>query len=184
MPTYTNRVPDDPRGPSFPIVRTPAYKPLVAIVTCEDLVGTFTHFFHGRTVPCDGDQCEPCHDGLPYRWHAYVSAYNPESGLHFLFESTAQAAQHFVEFRDSVGSLRGCKFEAKRLGGKPNGRVLMRTATAQLVNLRLPQPPDLIKVLAILWNLPSNDLTTEFREPEKKTPWIAPAPKGRQKPDA
>lgn len=182
MPTFSNHVPPDPRGPSFPIVRTPAFKPLVAIVTCEDLVGTFTHFHHGRTTPCEGDSCEACHDGLPYRWHAYVSAYNPDSGLHFLFESTAQAAQHFVEYRDAVGNLRGCKFEAKRLGGKPNGRVLMRTRTADMSGLRLPLPPDLTKVLAILWNLPSPDVTADRTEPEKKTPHIDTTPqKSRRK---
>lgn len=183
-PRYTTDVPADPRGPSFPILRTPAYKPLIAIVTSEDLIGTFTHYFHGRTTPCDGDGCPACHDGLPYRWHAYQSAYNPENAMHFIFECTAQAAETFVQYRENGITLRGCKFQAIRLGGKPNGRVMIKTMTADLTQIALPKPPDLTKALAILWNLPDTDVEVRGRDAQNRTGRVRHQPKSGQTPGA
>lgn len=210
MPKWSNRVPTDPRGPSFPIVRTPTWKPLIAIVTSDDLIGTFTHFYKGRTMPCqghgctrcaagetphknrrgdlvhktadddiqcDGPPCEACHDGIPYRWHAYLTAWQADPGLHFIFESTAQSAEHFVDYRDAHGTLRGCLFEAKRYNSKPNGRILIRTRPKDLTEIILPKPPDLIKCLSILWDLPAGDVSADKIEPEKRTRHVTPNPK-------
>jgi len=60
MPTFTHDVPTDPRGPAFPIVRTPPGRPLTAIVTSPNLVGCYTHYFKGRTTPCDSTPCHLC----------------------------------------------------------------------------------------------------------------------------
>lgn len=202
MPTFTRNVPDDPRGPSFPIVRTPPAKPLIGIITSEDLVGCYTHYYKGRTVPCDGKacqqcidkvgihhyaeglpihkigkteypctggSCEACADGLPYRWHAYQSAFCPSNSLHCLFECTAQAAEHFTDYRDAHGTIRGCAFEARRYNSRPNARILIRCQPADQSKIRLPKPPDLIKCLAILWGFPAREVQPIYIDPEKKT---------------
>jgi len=173
MPSWSHDIPKDPRGPSFPIVRTPAFKPLMAIVTSQDLVGCFTHFFHGRTIPHEDAGCEACHEGIPFRWHAYQSIYQPETAAHLLFECTAASGEAFTEYRDKYHTLRGCKFEARRMNSKPNGRILIRTRPADLAQLILPKPPDLVKCLSILWDLPCPDLTTNRINPEKKTTHVA-----------
>lgn len=174
MPTWTKDVPDDPRGPAFPILRTPAHKPLTAVITSEDLVGTYTHFFQGRTQPCEGVNC-PAHEaGIPYRWHAYVSAWKRSTGLHFIFECTAQAAQTFTDYRDAFGTLRGCLFTATRMNAKPNARVLIQTKPLDLTTDVIPQPPNLIKCLGILWNLPENGLDAGDFNPDKKSPHVKP----------
>lgn len=177
MPKWSRDIPADPRGPAFLIMRTPPFKPLVATVTSEDLIGTFTHFFKGRTTPCEGTECPACSDGVPYRWHAYLSAYNSIIGLHFLFECTAQAADAFVEYRDAYQTTRGCCFQAHRLGGKPNGRILIKTSPAKLDQVKLPQPPDIIKCLSILWDLPTADLDHSQRNPGKDTTHLRHKPK-------
>lgn len=63
MPTFSSDVPIDPRGPAFPIVRTPISRPLTAIVTSPNLVGCYTHYFKGRTIPCEGSGCRLCMEG-------------------------------------------------------------------------------------------------------------------------
>lgn len=168
MPTFTRDVPVDPRGPAFPIIRTPASKPLLAIVTSFDLVGCYTHYYKGRTVPCDGADCEACHAGIPYRWHAYMSAIKREDQLHCLFECTAQAAEHFTTYRNANTSLRGCEFEARRMNSRTNGRIIIRTRTADLSRIVLPKPPDLIKCLGILWGFPADEVTAPHINPENK----------------
>lgn len=210
MPTFSDNVPDDPRGPSFPIVRTPLGRPLVAIVTSPNLVGCYTHFFHGRTIPCegsgcrlclqgktptegksgkavhivnnqevecDGPPCEGCHAGLPYRWHAYQSVINLRDHLHCLFECTAQAAENFTDYRNAHATIRGCQFEATRLHNKPNGRIIIRMKPADLTEITLPMPPDLVKCLSILWGFSSKDVHQGRIDPEKQTRNVTHRPK-------
>ncbi len=174
MPTWSKDVPKDPRGPAFPILRTPAFKPIAGVVTSEDLVGTFTHFWKGRTMPCEQEACEACKSGIPYRWHAYLSAWTISTGLHFIFECTAQAAETFTDYRDAFGTLRGCNFIAQRQNQKANGRVLIQTKPYDMKTNVIPVPPDIIKCLSILWNLPAPSLTTPTINPEKKTRHIKP----------
>lgn len=178
MPAWTNSPPKDAAGPSLPLLRTPASKPLVAVVTSDDLIGTYTHFWHGHTIPCNRPDCEACRDSIPYRWHAYLSAYRPFDGLHFLFEMTAQASENFVTYRMAHGTLRGCLFEMRRHHSKPNGRLLVRCRPADLANMVLPKQPDLLVVLAVLWNLPLDAVTHGARDPDRRTQSVrAHAPK-------
>lgn len=202
MPTFSSDVPRDPRGPAFPIIRTPASRPLTAIITSPNLVGCYTHYFKGRTTPCegadcqlclqgsepyrtadgrtvhkvgkmeiecDGPACEACHAGMPYRWHAYQSALTTRDHLHCIFECTAQAAEHFTTYREAHGTIRGCMFEAFRLHGRPNGRIIIQTKPADLTGIQLPTPPDLVKCLGILWGFAAPDVQQARIDPEKKT---------------
>lgn len=126
---------------------------MTAIITSVDLVGTPTHFWHGRTVPCEVTDCTPCNDGVPWRWHGYFAAWQPTDHLHFLFEFTARASQAFLDYRKVYSTLRGCHFRVHRVNASPNGRVVTETKPADLSQFKLPQPPDLIKVLSIIWNI-------------------------------
>lgn len=211
MPQFSRDVPVDPRGPAFPILRTPPGRSISAIITSPDLIGCFTHYYKGRTVPCegtgcrlclngdtpttddlgvtthgagkhkilcDGPACEACHDGLPYRWHAYQSAYVTSTSLHCIFECTAQAAEHFTDYREAHSSLRGCHFEARRYNSRPNGRILVRCTPANLTGIILPKPPDLVKCLAILWGFPAPHVQPGKINPEKKTRNVTHKPTG------
>ena len=172
MPNYTHNIPDSPSGPALPIRRTPAYTPMQAIVTSPDLIGTYTHYYKGRTVPCESPDCEPCQEGIPFRWHAYLAAHDRKTALHFIFEVTAAGAEPFIDYRDSHGTLRGCLFQARRHMQRQNGRVLIQTKPADLTEIRLPKPPDLTKCLAILWNLPNGEVKKNGVNPQKRTPRI------------
>ncbi len=163
--------------------RTPARRPLVGIVTSTDLLGTMTHYFKGRTMPCDRPECEACAKGQPYRWHAYMSALDVNTALHFLFEVTAQAAENFVQYREAHLTLRGCKFKATRWRANPNGRVLIQCKPADLHEISIPPSPDLLAVLSILWNLPSNGAQASVRDSQENTlipqfPKADPPPSG------
>lgn len=153
MPSFTTTPPPDARGNPLELKRTPAKGTLKAIVTSSDLIGCHTHFFHGRTMPCDVDDCKACQSGMPFRWHAWLSAFTSRVNQHILFEMTAQAAEHFVQYRKVHGTLRGCLFEALRPSGRPNGRVMIHTRPADLSGINLPKEPNLISALSIIWNI-------------------------------
>lgn len=154
MPNWSNQVPDDPRGQGLPLVRTPAARSLRAIVTSNDLIGCDTHFWGGHTIPCTKPDCEADAAGIPYRWHGYLSAYNPHDQLHFIFEMTAQAAKTFADYRTEHGTLRCCQFEAYRWKHTRNGRVIIKCERSAIQSAALPRAPDLARVMAIIWRLP------------------------------
>jgi len=155
MPTWTDKIPADPRGHGLPLLRCPAQTNLEAIVTSVNLIGTETHFWGGHTVPHSPPDCEACERGSSYRWHAYQSCYNPNTQLHFIFECTAYAAAKFAEFRDAHKTLRGCQFVAYRWKRARNGRVIIKCTPTSFNLAALPPAPNLENVMAVIWRLPT-----------------------------
>lgn len=160
MPRWSDHAPAEPNGVALPIKRTPAYKPFVAIVTSEKLIGCDTHFFSGRTMPCNRPNCEACSRGIPYRWHAFLSCQITSSQEHVIFECTAQASDAFRLYQEAYSTIRGCLFKSVRIPQRTNGRVVIQTKPCELDRIQLPDPPDLITCLSILWDLPKDDLST------------------------
>lgn len=153
MPSFTNQPPEDPRGVALRLVRCPPIGTFSGVITSPDLIGTATHFWHGRTVPHEEEDCKACLDGLPWRWHAWVSVLKATTREHLLFEMTAAASKPLTTFRDANGSLRGCCIIASRPSRRPNGRVIITTDTMDLTNVQMPKEPNLVKALAIIWNI-------------------------------
>lgn len=177
MTNWTNEVPVSPEGPAFVLLRTPANKPITAIVTSEDLIGCYTHFYKGRTIPCHGVTCPAHKANIPYRWHAYFAAYRAADGVHFIFETTAQAAVTFVEYRDVNKSLRGCSFIATRMNKRPNARVIIRTKPADLRGILLPTAPDVQKCMSIIWDIPTDPEKPDTVDPESTHLRMHPKPR-------
>jgi hypothetical protein len=129
-------------------------KTLVTAITSEDLIGCKTHFWGGRTVPCETPNCKACAEGVPWRWHAYIACYDPGPNEHWLLELTAPAAQKLLEYRSIYGTLRGCKLRAHRANFARNSRLLLETSPLDLTKITLPAAPHLERCMAIIWNLP------------------------------
>ena len=161
MPHWTKGPPQDPRGQGLPIVRTPATGYLRAIVTSPILIGCDTHYWGGHTVPCERPECEACNSGIAYRWHGYLTAYNPNDQLHFIFEMTAQAANPFNEYLQTNGTLRCAQFEAWRWKHTRNGRVLIKVEHSATPSSALPAAPDICRVMAIIWRLPTPNVQVD-----------------------
>lgn len=158
MPHWSSDIPDDPRGHGLPLERCPAGQPMEAIATSDNLIGTDTHYWGGHTVPCTGHGCEACEAGNQYRWHAYLSCFDPHTQVHFIFECTAAAAKPFAEFREQHKTLRGCQFVAYRYKRAKNGRVIIRCTPTAMNHAVLPPSPNLANVMAIIWRLPLDDV--------------------------
>lgn len=172
MPLFSNAPPADQTPHNYDLVRCPPAGKIVACITCPDLVGCPTHFYRGHTIPCEPPLCAACQEGLPWRWHGYVTIYTDKSHFHQLFELTAPAAEPLTAYREQHGTLRGCVLTASRISPRPNGRVRITTRTADLTNIVLPEPPDLRLILATLWNMP--ELAQEIRGTIKNHPRFNP----------
>jgi hypothetical protein len=155
MPTWTE-FPDHQKGPyAFRVVRTPAKGTLTGLITCTNVSGCPTHFTKNRTIPCEGqDNCQACAAGISWRWHGYVSCILSPGLEHVLFEFTAAASDTFKTYFAMNGTMRACKFTAHRPSGKTNGRIAIACTRMDEQTLRIPEPPDLRRLLCHLWNIP------------------------------
>lgn len=187
MPNWRSELPAAGVNQGWSLRRTPETGTIIAVCTSADLLVVDTHFWHGRTTPCerqcneagktiDDSACPACVAKQGFRAHAYVSCFDAKRQEHFLFECTALAAKAFADYIASTGTLRGCAFCARRPKGVKNSKVYIECNTANLNKLHLPNPPDLIACLSIIWRLPKNSLITqeetqgEFRSGEASCP--------------
>jgi len=159
---------DGPPPPSahvnLHLYRTPASKPLVFISLSPGLTSVATHYAGGRTSPCESPDCKHCDNSIPYRWHSYLTGWNPVTREKFLFEMTADVAAALELERDRYQSLRGLKLQFARPNGKPNGRITLKAAPGDVPTGELPDCPNVTRALAILWNLPQNAI----EQPDQK----------------
>ena len=171
MPTWSNKLPSEKKHMGYDIRRTPQASPLQAIITCNELLVCDTHYWGGRTLPCERIQqnpdgsitagnCAACNEAMPYRTHTYVSAFDCKTREHFIFECTAHAARPLADYREANKSLRGCIFRASRPKCLKNAKVVIETNAANLAKVNLPDAPDLILALSTIWRLPTTGLRT------------------------
>lgn len=154
MPAWSNELPTVSETPGLTLKRTPPDRPLRAVVTCPDLNVCLTHFWGGRTMPCEKPDCEACTAMSPKRAHVYLSAYDLVSREHFIFECTAPAAEPFRDWKRDFSTLRGCMFQASRPKRRRNAQVEILTKPCDLTKISLPSPPDVAGAMAVIWRLP------------------------------
>jgi hypothetical protein len=173
MPTWRNQLPPEGKNAGYDLRRTPATGAIQAIITCEDLVVCDTHYWHGRTLPCeritndegktiDDIPCPACREKAAWRTHVYVSCFDSKKREHFLFECTTMAAKPLAEYRQSTGTLRGCVLHASRPKGIRNAKVVIETNVANLARSPIPNAPDIQKCLAIIWRVPLTGLSHQL----------------------
>lgn len=171
MPTFSNRLPKESAHKGFDLRRTPQTGILTAIITSAELLACDTHYWQGRTTPCeriinaegkttDDSLCPACLRKQPWRSHCYVAAFAAKTAEHFLYECTTAAAKPLEEYQLANGTLRGCVINAHRPKQTPNGKVVIVTSAANLTRVNLPAAPDVIAALSVIWRLPGAALLT------------------------
>ncbi len=162
---WSTTPPPAPAQRPLTIVRVPAARPLSAIITVERAIYLETHFWHGRTVPCLGLECEACLEGAPKRPHAYVGIYTQGDRVQQLLELTAAGAEPLQQYFTTFTSLRGCWMVARRAKQTANSRIEMVCKPADLSKVHLPPEPDLLAALTIIWRLPAGSFSQISDEP-------------------
>lgn len=175
MPAWSNSLPKSKKHMGYDLIRTPESASIQAIITCDEFLVCDTHFWGGRTIPCErkkqnpdgtlsAGNCFACNESVPFRTHVYVSAFDVKSQEHFIFECTAHAAKPLDEYRQANGTLRGCVMHAVRPKGLKNAKVVIQTNTANLQRNPIPEPPNLILALSTIWRLPLTGLAIEHQK--------------------
>lgn len=168
MPQYSSTPPENTTGYGLPLLRTPANGRLILGITCDQMIGCPTHWYGGRTVPCEGENCVPCNEGYSWRWHGYVTGLISGTRRHVMAEFTAQASETIAEYHRTQGTLRGAVLTAQRYKNRHNGRVIVNITAGEIAKMNLPPEPDIIKALGQIWNLPQPNLGPPDRFPTVK----------------
>lgn len=147
--------PESLRSIALPIVRTPAARPLIAIILSHQICGYLTHWHRGRTRPHTTPVCEACDDQCPWRWHGYVAVYNPRTRNQALLELTAASYRALDEWQKRHESLRAAKIKCERIGQRTNGRIIVTLDNPNPPVENLPPAPDVNAILLRMWELSS-----------------------------
>jgi len=148
--------PDEGSENAYPILRTPAAKPIAGVTTSPNLIGLYTHYANNRTIPCTGKaECDFCNAGFSRRWHGYLGLILSPGLRHVIFEMTSTAAHQLKPYVQIYMTLRGCHLTASRPNGKPNGRVVLQTKRVDELQYRIPDPIDVWSILCHIWNIPT-----------------------------
>lgn len=139
---------------SLRIIRAPSKGNASFLITSREIVGTRNHFYGGKTAPCVMGECEPCRQGLPWRWAGYFGIWHPPTNEHAVCEVPAAAGKKIGEFLKEHGYLRGVKVTLFRAGNRTNGRVLANLAATDTNKDHMPNALDIETFLCHLWNIP------------------------------
>ncbi len=161
MPTFKNTLPANSETKGYDLHRTPPDKPLKGLITSHNLIGCYTHWWGGRTVPCEDSGCEACKNNTPSRWHCYLSICEAGSRDHFIFECTSKAAKPLEEWYAANGTLRGVMLHAHRPKRRRNARVEIILKPFDIGGTILPEPPDLPRAMAVIWQIPGSSVKVE-----------------------
>jgi len=151
MPNWTDRPPVHTRQHAYSLFRTPAQGTISGIITSPTVLGCLTHFYRGRTIPCEGENCPACNDKRPPRYHAYVGLLGKKSREHALFELTGHAAAPLYDWIEAGKSLRGAALNAYRTRGGSNAPVTVQLSQMPGLEVVLPEPPDIQAALELIW---------------------------------
>lgn len=144
--------PDDDRPIGLDIVRAPAKGSFVGVILSDRSMGKYTHWYRGRTSPCDGDDCTACSQAVERRWHAWLVVYSQSTRRQFILEVPAAASHELAILRKRENSLRGFAIKVERNNGKVNGRVRLHVSTKREDVSLLPTCPDVFEILSRMWN--------------------------------
>lgn len=164
MINLSTQIPDQETRHALPLVRTPERGQLRIIITTPEILGTYTHWYGGRTQPCRGDACKPCLEGSPSRWLGYLAGVVADGPRHAIIEVPQLAAQQIARYLEEHGTLRGHMMSLARLSRRPNGRVSASLQRDERPDRVIPPPPDMYRCLATLWQIKLADFAPGHRK--------------------
>jgi len=145
--------PDEQLRTAYRIVRTPSSGELQGLILSNEIYGTWTHFFNGRTRPHTEPCCEACDAGQNQRWQGYLAVLLTRARDLVLFEFTAPASAPLVEYQEHNRGLRGAVMRAYRNSPRPNARVTIRLERGDIDMYSPPPAPNIAEILSRIWSI-------------------------------
>lgn len=147
--------PETDRRPFYPIWSPTPDRDVSAVITSQDVIGVWTHWYEGRTHPCRGSRrrCEGCGLGYRRQWKGYLAGHDFNRGRSGLIEVTQEAFLRTPGLTLRKGKLRGCVIRLRRAGASRQARVV--AALTEWTGDRAALPPafDVVAALERIWGI-------------------------------
>lgn len=160
---WSSSPPPEATCPHLPIMRTPQKGKLDFLILSEAMIGCYTHFFGGQTIPCAATGCPACEQNSGRRWKVWLHALLTAERTTIIFETTPRAAEPLQRIMDDGRSLRGCQVIATRVDNRQNAQMHLRVTEVTRGKYILPPSVDVRVALRNIWKI---DSTTRFRNDE------------------
>ena len=155
--SWTNGPPDDAREMAWPMLRVPAKGMSGLIILSQEMLGTCTHYFGGRTVPHSDQGCRACDEQNQKRWHGYLAVWHPKAAKKAILEITDAAADTIKKVYATRKTLRSLSIAGQRRPVKPNGTLIVQLIESEWAADGLPPSPDVRRILLRMWGLPGDE---------------------------
>jgi hypothetical protein len=137
----------------FRIQRAPSKAALVARILSHEFTGARTHYWGGRTRPCDPILCEACDNNQASRWHGWLFAQDLKTLEVYILEFPPAVGCDLDRKFGELRTLRGVHFKVFRVGGKANSRVVIQFGPQDQDRDALPKVPALEPILCSIWGI-------------------------------
>jgi hypothetical protein len=162
--TWSNAPPRGTQEMAWPMLRIPAAGAKGLIILSNDMLGTNTHYYGGRTTPCDGQNCRACEDNSQKRWHGYLAVWMPKAAKKGILEITEAAGDAVAKAAEKRVSLRALSLAAQRVPTKANGKLVLQLTDSEWSPEGLPPAPDLRRILRRMWGLPADEEVAQMHQ--------------------
>jgi len=152
---WTSGPPAKERRGMLRIVHAPKEGFLDLVILSQHICGVWTHWMHGRTLPCQaGFGCECEKASIPTRWKGYLAAALVTDGKVVLAELTGDSARSLM-LQDNVLTgppLRGLTLRLSRDRHSKGQRVIAGIRTVpRFASEAMPAEPDVHAELLRIW---------------------------------
>lgn len=150
---FTSRPPEDQMKSKYALIRVPGkgYPPVIAL--SHDVLGANTHYSHGRTRPCAGEDCQYCEEEQLPRWRGYIAVATPDMARVAFIELTPACMKRVDEYFRRHRTLKGATLSFKRKNDRDNGELWVAIKPPPANQPALPKAPSTRKFLEALWQL-------------------------------
>lgn len=135
----------------YDILRCRQGKVVKGIMLAGDVCGAYTHWYGGRTLPCNGLSCPACKMNVEVRWHGYLPLYNTSTRNIVIAEITTAAVEPIDRWFREKRSLRGAFISIMRGAERVNSPLKSRVEEGPLPAEALPNPPHVREILEKMW---------------------------------
>jgi hypothetical protein len=153
MNPWTNRPDRGDHPTQLQLLRCRPSHPLLAIITADDVLGAYTHYWKGRTRICTHPTCDACDAHHAPRWYGYLAVVSTAMTAPTLVEITPSCIEAIESYLHEYRTLRGAQLTLKRANPKANSRLQATLEPSAYRDGKLPAAPDVRAQLERIWEI-------------------------------
>jgi hypothetical protein len=152
-PIQWNHDPEpESKSPKLKLLRCPQGSLPPFVILSPSQFGGDSHYYGGRTIPCEGRECPYCAVHSKRIWKGYLAVWDAKHRTTGIIEFTKPCLETIRTYKAAHGTLRTHSIELHRAGKKINGSLSVILAPTAWADADIPPPPDVIAILTRMWN--------------------------------